>query len=116
MSWDAVTRQTIANCFRNAGFDCDTPITEWDEEDDIPLSNFQNSTTCEATFDVYADVDCDVQVNEYPSDEDILRSVTADINAKDQMVNEDNDESDDAVVNTIFPPTVEDTIKALGIV
>ncbi|XP_054087836.1 tigger transposable element-derived protein 4-like [Zeugodacus cucurbitae] len=83
--WDVYVKpETIANCFRKAGFSKDAmhnPSEQWDEEDlsiaDLAAlqSSFKKVTNIEASFEDYANVDIDVPTTENPSEEDILSSV-----------------------------------------
>lgn len=81
--WNAFVKpETIANCFRKAGFSKDGVRTHWDEEDFIPLADlaalqasFRKVTNVDASFEDYVNVDIDVQTTGIPSDEDILISV-----------------------------------------
>lgn len=81
-----VKEQTIANCFRKAGFvkdACSQDADDWDEDDYLPLSELKKLWSSYRTamnmndveFDDYVTVDNDVQTMGFPTDEDILESV-----------------------------------------
>lgn len=81
-----VKTQTIANCFRKAGFSKDDLVqdaNDWDEDDILPLSEFKKwwvlcgtaINTNDVEFEEYVDIDHDVSTMDFPSDEDILESV-----------------------------------------
>lgn len=81
--WNAFVKpETIANCFRKAGFSKDGVRTHWDEEDYLPLADlaalqasFREVTNVNSSVEDYVNVDIDVQTMGIPSDEDILISV-----------------------------------------
>lgn len=108
-----VKPETIANCFKKAGFG---QYAEWEDEDEIPLifiserlnvrseDEMQLQSELEAwtnlksmpetvSFEDYIHVDDDIITSEFPTDEDIVerhRSESEPIN-----INVDNSESDD---------------------
>ncbi|XP_049313177.1 tigger transposable element-derived protein 4-like [Bactrocera dorsalis] len=88
-TWNlGVKPQTISNCFRKAGFAKgelmqNATTDDWDEEDNLPLSELKQIWTTYRTamgtdnvsFDDYVDTDHGVQTMGFPTDEDILDSV-----------------------------------------
>ncbi|XP_039953237.1 uncharacterized protein LOC120770122 [Bactrocera tryoni] len=91
-AWDIdVKNQTIANCFKKAGFG---QYSEWEEEDDICTSEFLSTTdeyrnvieadyeawlkankkTCSATLQDYIAVDNDLCTTGFPTDADIVEN------------------------------------------
>lgn len=90
-----VKQQTISNCFRKAGFAKDELINDstydWDEEDDLPLSELKQIWTNyrtamgndDVSFEDYIDIDNGVQTMGFPTDEDILESVVENLVASE---------------------------------
>lgn len=60
-AWKKVTSQTINKCFLKAGFaEDDESIIEYDEDDDLPLSNFLQNVS-NVAMDDYINIDEDLQ-------------------------------------------------------
>lgn len=79
-SWDDVTTKTIKNCFAKAGLITDRTYEElWDEEDDMPLSQwlqrFHLSSHCDQDLDVFFNIDNDVITSEPLTDEMIISEI-----------------------------------------
>lgn len=88
-TWNCdVKQQTIRHCFRKVGFVKDELIqnaatADWDEGDDLPLSELKQIwTTCrgamgsaDVSFEDYVDIDDGVQTMGLPTDEEILEDV-----------------------------------------
>ncbi|XP_065359828.1 uncharacterized protein LOC135953766 [Calliphora vicina] len=101
--WNAFVKpETIANCFRKAGFSKDGVRTHWDEEDFLPLADlaalqasFREVTNVDASFEDYVNVDIDVQTMGILPDEDIIINVleTRGVSA---MAESHNDEEEPA--------------------
>ncbi|XP_039968755.1 tigger transposable element-derived protein 4-like [Bactrocera tryoni] len=101
-TWNlGVKPQTISNCFRKAGFGKgelmqNATTDDWDEEDDLPLSELKQIWTTYRTamgtdnmsFDDYVDIDDGVQTMGFPTDEDILDSVMENVvpSGKDGLI------------------------------
>ena len=80
-AWNEVTTKSIKNCFIKAGFDkraIEVPEETWDAEDELPLSFLKNLPIetifggNQYTFDDYVNVDEDLLVTEYPSEDEII--------------------------------------------
>lgn len=86
-TWNVnVKKQTIANCFRKAGFATDELLQDgeyWDEEDFLPLSELNvlwasyktAADMDDVTFEDYVNVDNGTCTMDYPTEDDILESV-----------------------------------------
>lgn len=140
-SWDIdVKPETIANCFKNAGFG---QCTVWEEEDDIPLVflkeqlnhiNKENTTVIQTeyeswvhlnisqgtgTLDDYMQVDDDLVTSEFPTDVDIVKSyLDMDDSESDDEQEDFQPPSNDMVANSIrilnlYLQTNEDTTECI---
>ncbi|XP_053959922.1 tigger transposable element-derived protein 6-like [Anastrepha ludens] len=100
--WNVCVKpETIANCFKKAGFSKDAiqiPFEHWDEEDLLSKSDlaalqssFKKVANIEASFDDYVNVDNGVQTWDNPSEEDILNSI---FESRGVPAEPDNDEHD----------------------
>ncbi|XP_053964489.1 tigger transposable element-derived protein 6-like [Anastrepha ludens] len=100
--WNVCVKpETIANCFKKAGFPKDAiqiPFEHWDEEDLLSKSDlaalqssFKKVANIEASFDDYVNVDNGVQTWDNPSEEDILNSI---FESRGVPAEPDNDEHD----------------------
>lgn len=86
-TWNVnVKKQTIANCFRKAGFATDELLQDgeyWDEEDFLPLSELNvlwasyktAADMDDVSFEDYVNVDNGTCTMDYPTEDDILESV-----------------------------------------
>jgi hypothetical protein len=116
-AWHEVLSGTILNCFKRAGICKDEGVRDdWEEDDDIPLSDlewckFKERVNFEATFSDYVDVDCDVLATEYPTDAEIIQTIKggADIDCK---VLED-DKGEDCCSEKLPSVGIRDVISAL---
>ncbi|KAK9753771.1 hypothetical protein QE152_g1736 [Popillia japonica] len=109
-----VRESTIQHCFSKAGF-CEVAVN-WDREDELPLSEVRNFWRCletsgnidsNITLADYFGVDEHIVTTGYPSDDDILKSVTS----NSEIAADDDDEEDDSD-EPVRKPTNEDMIKA----
>ncbi|XP_050300906.1 tigger transposable element-derived protein 4-like [Anthonomus grandis grandis] len=118
-----VKEQTIANCFRKAGFVKDKvqqDADNWDEDDLVPLSELKTLWTSyrraidmsDVSFEDYVTIDDNVQITGFPTDEEILESVIENLvpNKKDPEENEDDGQSEGETVPT---PAIDETISAI---
>ncbi|KAK9720966.1 CENP-B N-terminal DNA-binding domain [Popillia japonica] len=98
------------HCFSKAWF-CEVAVN-WDREDELPLSELRNFWRCletsgnfdsNITLEDYLGVDEHIVTTEYPSDDDILKSVTS----NSEIAADDDDEEDDSD-EPVRKPTNED--------
>lgn len=126
-AWDVdVKSQTIANCFKKAGFG---QYSEWEEEDDIPLSfcnnidEYQNvieadyeawlkakKTTCSATLQDYIGVDNDLCTTGFPTDDDIVEDFCPELD--DPILSGMDSDGEGSVEETIHQPSRNDVENA----
>jgi hypothetical protein len=123
-AWASVTQQTIANCFRKAGFTCaadpssttdatDSPTSDddFDDEDDLPLSRLLPDGVL---FNEYATVDDAVETCDTPSDDEIVRDVITAMNpAATTDADNSDDEEDTTDADNRDPPTRAQAVDAL---
>lgn len=85
-TWNVdVKQQTISNCFRKAGFVNNGSVQDidWDADDLVPLAelkvlwaSFTSAINMDSvSFEDYVNVDEDVPITDFPTDDDILESV-----------------------------------------
>ncbi|XP_039960277.1 tigger transposable element-derived protein 6-like [Bactrocera tryoni] len=118
-AWDIdVKNQTIANCFKKARFG---QYSEWEEEDDIPLSflsttdEYQNvieayyeawlkanKITCSATLQDYISVDNDLCTTGFPTDADIVENYCPELD--DPILSGTESDGEGSVEETIHQP------------
>lgn len=117
-SWEDVKPETIANCFRKAGFTIQESANVEVVEESTPIpeplewTTFQEHFKCQETnFDAYLDVDSEVIVAEHPSDEDIINAVTH----RDDSDEGEEDEIDSNVTSVHVQPTVNQAFQAIDI-
>lgn len=117
-AWERVESETIAHCFRHAGFNSDSPdsetttnesLAEWVLNMDLP----QQIANKNIDFNQYATIDEDVETSTLPTDVDIIASVT--------QMNDENDSSDDDNVEAtssseFCPPSASTAMNAMSTV
>ncbi|XP_050340946.1 uncharacterized protein LOC126767504 [Bactrocera neohumeralis] len=104
-AWDIdVKIQTIANCFKKAGFG---QYSEWEEEDDIPLTDYEawlkaNKITCSATLQDYIAEDNDLCTTGFPTDADIVENYCPELD--DPILSGTESDGEGSVEETIHQP------------
>lgn len=97
-----VKPETIANCFRKAGFlktESSFEAESWNDPDDIPLAQLKDMWKMatadgeELDFIDYVNVDADVEVTSHPTDDDIVTSVLQST-SEEPHENSEDDEDD----------------------
>lgn len=122
-AWDIdVSYQTIANCFKKAGFG---QYSEWDEEDDIPLNFLNiidedrnlmeadyeawlkvNKITCDTNLQDYIDVDNELCTSCFPTDDDIVNHYCSE--SVDPNLSATESDGEGSVEETIHQPSKND--------
>ncbi|XP_060569621.1 tigger transposable element-derived protein 4-like [Ruditapes philippinarum] len=96
-AWHAVSPQTIANCFRHAGFQQSSvsgiEMIEDDPEDDLPLSTLRRLTSG-VSFEQYTSADDSVPVCADLNDEEIINNVVSQRQSHDETLPDDNDDDE----------------------
>ncbi|XP_050340141.1 tigger transposable element-derived protein 6-like [Bactrocera neohumeralis] len=126
-TWNSgVKPQTISNCFRKAGFAKgelmqNATTDDWDEEDDLPLSELKQiwityrtaTGTDNVSFDDYVDIDDGVQTMGFPTDEDILDSVMENLVPSGKDLEEDVSSESEVETTTETIPTFNQAYSAI---
>lgn len=132
-AWDIhVSKQTIANCFKKAGFG---QYSEWEEEDDMPLMFLRNideneneieadyeaylkanKITCNATLQDYIEVDNELCTTNFPTDDDIVERYYP--VSEDPALSESESDGEGSVEETIYQPSkndIENSFRTLSL-
>jgi hypothetical protein len=109
-----VTEKTIRHCFSTAGFSSDS--VGWDEEDELQLSELKkewarlrdcNQISEGIELEDYLEIDKEVEIAEYPTDADILDSVT---NGDNAVI--ENEEDDENETDSVVKPSEDNMLSA----
>lgn len=118
-AWNSVSMLTIKNCFKKSGLlECELEEL-FDEEDNLPLSewlktrNLKDFQACEE-IDNFVDIDDDVATSGLPTDTEIIRDISRGLRAKDVSDNEDSDDDiDDLATESITWTQAESALDIL---
>lgn len=96
-AWGRVTTETIANCYKHAGFQSSDPVPDNDSDDeiddDIPLSQLRRiGLSSDVNFDAYATVDDNVSTSTQMTDNDIIEDIISSRNAAESVTSDEEDE------------------------
>lgn len=134
-AWDKVSSQTIANCFRHAGFlpltinegDDETTLLQtpknssdgeclepsYDEDDEIPLAQWINKVSNvlpEEHLMDFVNVDCDLETWGDITDQEIVENISN--NQEDSMDVSDDQENE----NDFQPPSILEAVHAADLI
>ena len=114
-AWNSVTQQTIANCYRHAGFkvtdDNSQPDTSADDADDDPLDDIPLARLIGSNISMedYVSVDDDVPTCDDLSEESIVDDIIA---ARSTTCNADDDDDEQTDGSSAEPPSVDSALAA----